>query len=335
MAGKRVLLVDPDEERRKVTVVTLKLVHISALTAGSGDEALEIMENQSPDLIICDQGIEGHSARDLCEYVHEFVPGHVHFVLVVGEHEEDPGEAGRTIGADVVLKRPLSEDHLGVVCSQLFRISELRTRVAFLEEENIGLRRSLGADLYLDTDTQFYRFDIFKHIILMEIKKAKRYGYVVSLLMMAFDNYAEMMGWLDPDQRRKLFDLLKKAAVNNIRDIDIPLLFSEDKILVVMPHTDLKSAAVVADRIRGRVKEIKTPASLAKLELSSSAAVASTQADSDAGFGTMIQNAMQGLKQAEDKGGDVVMICRSPRQEKEPELNQDELGQLGPRIEMA
>ena len=332
MAGKRILLVDPDEARRKVTVVTLKLVHINTLTASNGSEALEIMETESPDLIICDQGVEGHSAQELCEYVHEFVPGYVHFVLVVGELEDDPEEVRKEVGADVVLKRPLSEEHLGVVCPMLLRLSELRTRVAFLEDENIGLRHSLGADLYLDTDTQFYRFDIFKHIILMEIKKAKRYGYVVSLLLLAFDKYAEMMGWLDPDQRRHIFDLLKKAAVNNIRDIDIPLLFSEDKILVVMPHTDLKSAAVVADRIRGRVEEIKVPASLAKLELSSSAAVASTQADPDAGFGTMIQNALKGLKEAEEKGGNVVMICRSPLQEKETELNQDE---LGARIQLA
>jgi diguanylate cyclase (GGDEF)-like protein len=332
MAGKRILLVDPADERLKVTVVTLKLVHINALTASNGAEALELMETESPDLIICDQGVEGHSAKELCEYVHEFVPGHVHFVLVVGEHEEDPEEARRLIGADAVLRRPLSEDRLGVVCSMLLRLSELRTRVAFLEEENIGLRHSLGADLYLDTDTQFYRFDIFKHIILMEIKKAKRYGYVVSLLLLAFDKYAEMMGWLEPDQRRHIFDLLKKAAVNNIRDIDIPLLFSEDKILVVMPHTDLKNAAVVADRIRSRVEEIKVPASLAKLELSSSAAVASTQADPDAGFGTMIQNALRGLKEAEEKGGNAVMICRSPHQEKEADLDLDE---LGPRIQLA
>jgi diguanylate cyclase (GGDEF)-like protein len=332
MAGKRILLVDPADERLKVTVVTLKLVHINALTASNGAEALELMETESPDLIICDQGVEGHSAKELCEYVHEFVPGHVHFVLVVGEHEEDPEEARRLIGADAVLRRPLSEDRLGVVCSMLLRLSELRTRVAFLEEENIGLRHSLGADLYLDTDTQFYRFDIFKHIILMEIKKAKRYGYVVSLLLLAFDKYAEMMGWLEPDQRRHIFDLLKKAAVNNIRDIDIPLLFSEDKILVVMPHTDLKNAAVVADRIRSRVEEIKVPASLAKLELSASAAVASTQADPDAGFGTMIQNALRGLKEAEEKGGNAVMICRSPHQEKEADLDLDE---LGPRIQLA
>lgn len=332
MAGKRILLVDPDEERRKVTVVTLKLVHINALTASNGAEALELMETESPDLIICDQAVEGHSAQELCEYVHEFVPGHVHFILVVGEHEEDPEEVRRRIGADAVLRRPLSEDHLGVVCSMLLRLSELRTRVAFLEEENIGLRHSLGADLYLDTDTQFYRFDIFKHIILMEIKKAKRYGYVVSLLLLAFDKYAETMGWLDPDQRRHIFDLLKKAAVNNIRDIDIPLLFSEDKILVVMPHTDLKSAAVVADRIRDRVEEIKVPASLAELELSSSAAVASTQADPDAGFGTMIQNALKGLKEAEEQGGNVVMVCRSPLQEKETDLDPDE---LGPRVHLA
>jgi hypothetical protein len=31
----------------------------------------------------------------------------------------------------------------------------------------------------------------------------------------------------------------------------------------------------------------------------------------------------------------LVMVCRSPRQEKEAELNQDELGQLGPQIHLA
>ena len=331
MAGKHTLLVDPDDERREETVDLLRKAHINTLSAKNGTDALKCMEADSPDLIICDLEIEGHSAQDLCEYVHEFMPGHVHFVLVVPEQEEDPEDVRKSVGADVVFVRPLTGRHLGMVCSLLFRISELRTRVVFLEEENIGLRHSLGADLYLDTDTQFYRFEIFKHIILMEIKKAKRHGYVVSLLLLTFDKYSEMMGWLEPDQRRHLFDMLKKAVVNNIRDIDIPLLFSEDKILVVMPHTDLKSAAIVADRIRDRVGEIKTPGSLAKLKLSSSAAVASTQGDPDAGFGTMVQSAVRGLKEADRKGGNVVIVCRSPQQEKDASLNPDELGQLGPR----
>jgi diguanylate cyclase (GGDEF)-like protein len=331
MAGKHTLLVDPDDERREATVELLKKVHVNAIGSRNGTDALERMEAESPDLILCDLDIEGHSAQDLCEYVHEFVPGHVHFVLLVGEKEEDPEGARKKVGADMVLVRPLAERHLDAVCSLLLRISELRTRVVFLEEENIGLRRSLGADLYLDAETQFYRFDIFKHIILMEIKKAKRYGHVVSLLLLAFDKYSELMGWLNPDQRRDLFGMLKKAVVNNIRDIDIPLLFSEDKILVVMPHTDLKSAAIVAGRIRDRVGDIKTPGSLAKLDLSSSAAVASTQADPDAGFGTMIQNAVRGLKEADLKGGNVVMVCRSPWQAEDTSVNPDELGRLGPR----
>jgi PleD family two-component response regulator len=331
MAGKTTLLVDPDDERRDETVELLKKAHVNALTAKNGAVALQRMEAESPDLILCDLEIEGHSPRELCEYVHEFVPGYVHFVLVVPEKEEDPESVRKTVGADLVVVRPLSERQIDTVCSLLFRISELRTRVAFLEEENIGLRRSLGADLYLDAETQFYRFDIFKHIILMEIKKAKRYGHVVSLLLLTFDRYREMMGWLDPDRQRDLFDMLKKTVVNNIGDIDIPLLFSEDKILVVMPHTDLKSAAVVADRIRDRVGGLKPPGSLAKLVLSSSAAVASTQGDPDAGFGTMIQNAVRGLKEADLKGGDVVIICRSPRQEEDTSLDPDKLGELGPR----
>lgn len=331
MAGRHALLVDPDDERREFTVDLLKTAHINTLEARDGTEALERMEAGNPDLIICSSEIQGHSAQDLCEYVHEFVPGNVHFILVVGEKEEDPEDARKKAGADLVLVRPLTGRHLGMICSLMFRISDLRTRVAFLKNENIGLRRSLGADLYLDAETQFYRFDIFKHIILMEIKKAKRYNHVVSLLLLACDKYSEMMGWLNPNQRRDLFDLLKKAVINNIRDIDIPLLFSEDKILVVMPHTNLKSAAMVAGRIRDRVEGIPPPRSLAELKLSSSAAVASTQGDPEAGFGAMIQNAMRGLQEADRRGGNAVLVCRSPRQSEDPSLNPDEPGQLGPR----
>jgi diguanylate cyclase (GGDEF)-like protein len=332
MAGKHTLLVDPDEERREETIDLLRKAHIHTLTAKNGTDALERMEAESPGLIVCDSEIEGHSAQDLCEYVHEFVPEPVHFVLVVPEQEKDPEGVRMRMGADVVFVRPLTERHLGTVCSLLLQIGELRTHVMFLEEENTGLRHSLGANLYLDTDTQFYRFEVFKHIILMEVKKAKRYGHVVSLLLLTFDKYSEIMGWLAPDRRRVLFDMLKQAAVKNIRDIDIPLLFSEDKILVVMPHTDLKSAAIVADRIRDRVREIKTPGSLAEIKLSSSAAVASTQGDPEAGFGAMIQGAVRGLKEADLKGGNVVIVCRSPQQEEDASLNPDELGQLGPRI---
>ncbi len=332
MAGNHTLLVDPDEQRRDETVELLKKEHINTIGVKNGTEALDHLEAESPDLIISAADIEGHSAQELCEYVHEFVSGHVRFVLVVEEREGDPEAARKQVGADVVLARPLNDRDLGIICSLLFSISELRTRVAFLEEENIGLRHSLGSDLYMDAETQFYRFDIFKHIILMEIKKAKRYGHVVSLLLLGFDKYSELMSWLNPNQRRDLFAMLKKAVVSNIRDIDIPLAFSEEKILVVMPHTDLKSAIVMAGRIRDRVGEISPPASLAKLDLSFSAAVASTQGDPEAGFGAMIQNAVRGLQEALVKGGGAVMVCRSARQDEDARLNPDDLGRMGPRI---
>ena len=39
MAGKRTLLVDPDDQRREATVVMLKLAHINALTASNGERS--------------------------------------------------------------------------------------------------------------------------------------------------------------------------------------------------------------------------------------------------------------------------------------------------------
>jgi len=333
MAGKFVLVVDSDDPRRDRTLKILEGLSVNALSAQTGNQALTLIESADPDLILCDQQVSGHSAQELCEYVHEFSSGYVPFGLTISGDIQSPEQARLDCGADVVLVHPLGEHRLAMVCRMLFELSELKAYVTHLEDENSQLRSSVQGKVHLDPETQFYRFDLFKHVILMEMKKAKRYGFPLAMLLLAFDNYQSVAGWLNPNQRRSLFKLLRKVLVSNVRDIDIPLLFSQEKIIVVMPRTDLNSAVVVADRIRDRIRGIKPPRSLTQLNLSVSVSVSATGKNQEASFGQMVRQAVKGLAEAEMKGGDVVIVCRQPGSESSENTSPDAEpgGKLGPR----
>ncbi len=333
MIDKRILLVDPVSQRLKEAATGLKKLRAIPLMAKDGNEALHLLETEDPDLILCDSSVRGHSSLELCDYVHEFVHA-VPFVLLVDKKPGvDPEKLRVESGADAVLTRPVNADQLINLTQLLNRIAELNNRIKHLEDENKSLREGMRQKNMIDPSTGFYRFVLFREVIVLEVKKAKRYEYPLSILLMAFDNFHQVSGYLTMAQRKAMYSLSHRAVTAVIRDIDIPLLFAEEKILIVLPHTALDGAAIVADRIRDQIVGFKPPKSLANLKLSVSISVASTENEESPTFGSMIKASMRALKEAEIKGGDVVLVCR-PSQDKnsKQELGDDEPGgKLGPR----
>jgi diguanylate cyclase (GGDEF)-like protein len=327
--GKKVLLAEPDDEHRRTALLLLRKLGAEVLPAVDGAQALRAIETGGLDLVICASRIPTHSARELCNYAQEFVNVQLPVVLLVDTDAESETERAAS-GADAVMIRPLSAAQVGNLAGLLFSRAESSERLRQLEQENSHLRESLDEMQRPDPEVRLYRFDLFKQVIVMEVKKARRYGFPLALLLLAIDNYGEMAGWLSAEQRKNLFALLHKTLVHDIRDIDIPVLFAEQKILVVMPHTALDGAVVVADRIREHVKKIKPPSSLTQLALSVSVAVASTAGGEETSFGKIVQQAMRGLEEAAIKGGDLVVVCRPAVQSGQA---QDEIpgGKMGPR----
>lgn len=327
--NKQVLLAEPDEERRGEALSMLRELGAEAQPAVDGAQALQVIEGGGLDLVICAAEIPTHTAKELCSYAQEFAEARLPFLLLV-DAGADPRAEQLAIGADAAIARPLSAAQLNSLGGLLIAKTESDERLSKLEQENQRLSRSLEEIQHPNPERRLFRFDLFKQVIVMEVKKARRYGFPLALLLLEIDKYGEIAGWLSPEQRDNLFALLHKAVVRDIRDIDIPVLFAEQKILVVMPHTPLDGAMVVADRIREHVKKVKPPSSLTQIVLSASVAVASTAGGGDTSFGKIVQQAMRGLKEASIKGGDLVVVCRpaKPAGQEEDEIPG---GKLGPR----
>ena len=107
------LVVDDSLSVRKVVERALAGRRIDVLEAASGSVALELIERESPDLVVCDVIMPDQEECDVCA----FVKGHPRLartpvLLISGIVTEAVRERAALAGADDVLLKPFSADDL-------------------------------------------------------------------------------------------------------------------------------------------------------------------------------------------------------------------------------
>jgi diguanylate cyclase (GGDEF)-like protein len=105
---------------------------------------------------------------------------------------------------------------------------------------------SLGARR--DAHTGFYALAPFREVLFIEVKRARRYGLPLALALLQLDPVPEGMA-----RRENLMVGLGRAIRGCLRDTDLPVQYSKDRVLLVMTHTQLPGALTVCQRICERV----------------------------------------------------------------------------------
>lgn len=105
--------------------------------------------------------------------------------------------------------------------------------------------------------TKLYIYRHFYSLLETEMKRAKRYRHVLSLLMMDIDNFKSIndtYGHLVGDR------VLKEIAgtiKNTVRNIDVPARYGGEEFTVILPETTSKDARIIAERLRQSIEKIE------------------------------------------------------------------------------
>lgn len=142
MTGERVLVVEDEQILREAIRDVLEGGGYTVATAGHGKEALESIEQQEPDVILCDilmPQMDGYEFMARVRSRPEWVSIPVIYVTAKGEQADV--RMGRQVGADDYLIKPFEEqDLLVAVRARIDRRAELE---AAYDEEMDSLRRSI------------------------------------------------------------------------------------------------------------------------------------------------------------------------------------------------
>ena len=109
----KVLVVDDSLSVRKVVERALAGRRIDVVEAASGSVALELIERESPDLIVCDVIMPDHDGCDICAFVKSHPRlGRTPVLLMSGIVDDSVRERAARVGADDILLKPFAADDL-------------------------------------------------------------------------------------------------------------------------------------------------------------------------------------------------------------------------------
>ena len=212
-------------------------------------------------------------------------------------------------GADLFTVRPHSRDSLAAVLHAAERIASLDQRVRALAGSEELLRERMKRFGQSDLATHFFHMEYFERVLVMELKRARRYGYSLAACLVGLDAWqADEVP--PPPVAVKLRTQVASAIAAIVRDIDMPVDLAEDRMLVFLPYADLDGAVRVGKRIAASVARLReaTDGDGQSWRGTVSIGIAALKPGKPVSFARLMREATSALKAAQLRGGDQVVV---------------------------
>lgn len=203
--------------------------------------AIHAFEQQGPDLVILDAASAPADAVRLCQYIKTeqrltpYTP-----VVIVTVRTDLPNKAQwLAYGADVYLTKPVDPEELAASVTAAVRLKR-----AYNELRQLSI---------MDDLTGLFNRRYLFQAIEYELKRARRFGGPLSLLLMDLDHFKQVN-----DQHGHLFgDFVLREVARvlraNAKETDILARYGGEEFVLVCVETPLDGALKAADRLRGAV----------------------------------------------------------------------------------
>ncbi|MCA9672157.1 MAG: diguanylate cyclase [Myxococcales bacterium] len=305
--GKSVFIYEPHAASLKRVVGAAKACGYQTLAASTSTDATRLLEDAEVDAVLLahnDSGIE------IAQYIKEFTAIDAPLAVLLSTNDDDPRPALEAMAADAYLRRPAQDGDIDVFLQMATHLREAQRRLLEAERTLDDARTKLQQVERTGgkkTRSGFHHFDSVKDLLVVEVRRAKRYGYPLAILLVGLDPLPAEHELSKPELQREITIGLASAIAKSIRVIDLPIQYADDRILIFLPHTDLPGAEEVGRRIKRRIKRITYRSEGLTVELTASVGLAGISAGDNLTFSKLIRLAASALKAAQLKGGDKVM----------------------------
>ncbi len=140
----KVLMVDDEEEFIKTLDERVKMRNLDSNVAFSGEEALEILEKEAPDVMLLDLKMPGMDGMEVLRRAKAAYPG-VQVVMLTG-HGSDQDEAeARRLGVFDYLRKPIPIENLMKVLKAAYekKIQDSLVAATFAEAGEYGTAQEI------------------------------------------------------------------------------------------------------------------------------------------------------------------------------------------------
>ncbi|OQX60674.1 hypothetical protein B5M50_00360 [candidate division KSB1 bacterium 4484_219] len=256
----KILVVDDIAINLELQKAYLTAAGYEVIEAKSGQEALQKVRDEKPDLILLDVMMPKMSGYEVCKILKndpetQFIP----IIMVTALTSVEDKIRGIEAGADDFISRPFNKTELMARVKSLLRIKFLQDQLHQRMQELSEARERLQQLAITDGLTGLFNYRYFREQLEHEINRAERHNLNVSLVMMDIDffkYYNDRNGHLAGDEVLKH---IANILCSNVRKIDIAARYGGEEFALILPETDKNSAVIVAEKIRKLIEDDPIP----------------------------------------------------------------------------
>lgn len=247
VSEQKILIVDDDPQISALMRAILESVGYEIKNVSCGREALKVIDDFDPHLVLLDINMPGLSGLETLEIARKREE-YVSVVLVSGNSDTEDVIKGLDAGADDYVKKPFNPHELAARVKTQLRIKNLTDR---LMEAN----KKLQALVEIDDLTGLYNMRGMYERITLEISRNRRFKTGICVMMMDMDHFKRVN-----DNHDHLFGsfVLKEVGgiiKDSIRDVDFGARYGGDEFMVVLTGTDYEGALFFAERLREKIEK--------------------------------------------------------------------------------
>jgi two-component system, OmpR family, alkaline phosphatase synthesis response regulator PhoP len=120
---RKILIVDDEDMTRELlrrVIDRLKLKNIAILTAEDGEEALKVIADERPDLILLDVLLPKMNGYDVCQQVRHIQNYDPHIIILTARGNSSDRQRAEAIGANGFMTKPFNPSRLMEQLTQIW-----------------------------------------------------------------------------------------------------------------------------------------------------------------------------------------------------------------------
>jgi len=319
----KILYVEDNENSREALCGLLENFFTDIMLANDGEDGLEKFKSNNFDLVITDIKMPKMSGIEMMQKIRD-MDEDIPLLVSTAYQDREFLISCIELGVNGYLLKPINHRQLTraikCACGKLYYMRENKKYETLLEDlvkERTKELQAAQEKLILmankDPLTNLYNRRYFNDIskILLSLTNREKDG--LSLLMIDIDrfkivndNYGHLVG--DVVLKKLAFTLLKIT-----RSSDVVIRFGGEEFLILLPHTHLKGAQKMAEKIRDRVKNLEIPIenSVDKIiKFTVSIGVTECYCSDDKDIDTLVRRADEAMYEAKRNGRDRIVIYK-------------------------
>lgn len=144
------------------------------------------------------------------------------------------------------------------------------------------------------------------HLMKNEFARARRHGIPMGIVLLQVDRLAQLADLHGANLRLSVKQAVARVVRDKTRGSDLLGTTNDDRYLLVMPHTDLGPARIVADRLQQVFQEVDVTVDGTPLALSVSVGLTACDDQGTLFFDSLLSQAETALEYASQRGGNQV-----------------------------